>query len=129
MKKIDETQDETIKKLSRKLDQLDALQRQLQQRKKETERKARTRRLIHIGAEVESVYGKPIWDDDLPKLRKFLMDQEARGKFFSRAMEKEKGEEICGSDRTVWKESFTEAGQLEGADSDSGGSSENSPKA
>ena len=38
---------------------------------------------------MESVLGCPIEEDDLPKLIGFLKRQEANGKFFSKAMQKE----------------------------------------
>ncbi len=51
-------------------------------------KKARTKRLIELGATVESVLGRPITQDELPLVKKFLMSQEERGKFFSNALEK-----------------------------------------
>ena len=42
-----------------------------------------------IGAGVESVLGKTIEEEKIPNLTRFLEDQERRGQFFSRAMEKE----------------------------------------
>ena len=41
------------------------------------------------GASVESVLGRPIEKDDLPNLIKFLEDQENRGRWFSKAMNKD----------------------------------------
>ena len=51
--------------------------------------KKRTHRLCQIGGAVESVLGCPIEEEDLPKLIGFLKRQEANGKFFSKAMQKE----------------------------------------
>lgn len=88
------TTGEQISDIDKKMQQLTAQKRMLESRKKVEDRKARTKRLIHIGAEVESVLGKPIEDEDLSKLKKFLLDQEARGKYFSRAMEVTDKEEV-----------------------------------
>ena len=49
-------------------------------------RKARTKRLILIGAEVEKILGKPVEEKDLPKLKRFLESQESRGHYFTKAM-------------------------------------------
>ena len=38
---------------------------------------------------MESVLGAPIEEEDIPKLIGFLKKQEANGKFFSKAMQKE----------------------------------------
>lgn len=74
------TIDERIEKLEEKKEQLNQQVKQL---------KARTKRLIEIGAAVESVLGRPIEKDDLPNLIKFLKDQEDRGRWFSKAMNKD----------------------------------------
>ena len=66
-----------------------ALPAQLKARKSQEERKARTKRLIEIGAAVESVLNRPIEHDELPKLIDFLKTQEQRGHFFSKAMNKD----------------------------------------
>ena len=57
--------------------------------KKAEESKKRTHRLCQIGGAVESVLGAPIEEEDIPKLIGFLKRQEANGKFFSKAMQKE----------------------------------------
>ena len=62
--------------------------KQLERRKKDEEARARTHRLIEVGAAVESVLGCPVTKEDLPKLTAFLKRQEANGKYFSRAMGK-----------------------------------------
>mgnify|MGYP000747859586 CR=1 FL=1 len=46
-------------------------------------------RLCQIGGAVESVLGSAIEEEDIPKLIGFLKRQEANGKFFSKAMQKE----------------------------------------
>lgn len=79
-------EDAEIREIEKKIAQKEAYERQLRSRESVKKRKARTRRLIRIGAEVESVYGNPIEEEDLPKLRKFLTEQEARGRFLSKAL-------------------------------------------
>lgn len=75
--------------LEQKKEQLNQQVKQLKARKSQEERKARTKRLIEIGASVESVLGRPIEHDELPKLIDFLKTQEQRGHFFSKAMNKD----------------------------------------
>jgi hypothetical protein len=62
---------------------------ELKKRQKDVETKKRTHRLCQIGGAVESVLGSAIEEDDIPKLIGFLKRQEANGKFFSKAMQKE----------------------------------------
>ena len=76
-------------KLEEKKEQLNQQVKQLKARKSQEERKARTKRLIEIGAAVESVLNRPIEHDELPKLIDFLKTQEQRGHFFSKAMNKD----------------------------------------
>lgn len=83
------TTSEMIEAKAQKISELEAQKKHLEARKREEDRKARTKRLIEVGAEVESVLGCPIEREDLPKLRRFLQDQEARGRYFSRAMDRE----------------------------------------
>ena len=59
--------------------------------------KKRTHRLCQIGGAVESVLGAPIEEEDIPKLIGFLKKQEANGKFFSKAMQKETNTDMEGS--------------------------------
>lgn len=54
------TIDERIEKLEERKEQLNQQVKQLKARKSQEERKARTKRLIEIGASVESVLGRPI---------------------------------------------------------------------
>lgn len=87
-------QTEEINRLKEQLDrekkeQLNQQVKQLKARKSQEERKARTKRLIEIGAAVESVLNRPIEHDELPKLIDFLKIQEQRGHFFSKAMNKD----------------------------------------
>ena len=72
-----------------KAKQYAAQKRELEKRKKAEESKKRTHRLCQIGSAVESVLGCAIEEEDIPKLVGFLKRQEANGKFFSKAMQKE----------------------------------------
>jgi hypothetical protein len=83
------TTSEKIADIEKKQAQMSALKRQLQKKEAAENRKARTRRLIMIGAEVEKILGKPIEEYDLPKLKRFLESQETRGHYFSKAMSAE----------------------------------------
>ena len=65
------------------------IERELKKRQKDVETKKRTHRLCQIGGAVESVLGCAIEEEDIPKLVGFLKRQEANGKFFSKAMQKE----------------------------------------
>lgn len=80
------TIDEQIKALEEKEQILKARKQQLLAKNREQERKKRTHRLIEVGGAVESVLGRPIEKDDLPKLIAFLKEQERRGQFFTKAM-------------------------------------------
>ena len=80
------TYDERIDELIKKREQLKAQERALRKRRSEDDRKKRTKRLIELGAIVESVLERPITDDDKIKLKAFLERQEHSGKYFSRAM-------------------------------------------
>ena len=79
--------------ISDRLTAIEEKENKLKQQKKKLKaeqakqaRNARTKRLIEIGAEVESVLGRPIEREELPKLRAFLQQQEDRGRFFSKWM-------------------------------------------
>ena len=72
-----------------KAKQYAAQKRELKKRQKDVETKKRTHRLCQIGGAVESVLGCAIEEEDIPKLVGFLKRQEANGKFFSKAMQKE----------------------------------------
>ena len=80
------TTSERIADIEKKQAQMSALKKQLQKKEAAETRKARTRRLIMIGAEVEKILGKPIEECDLPKLKRFLESQESREHYFSKAM-------------------------------------------
>lgn len=80
------TIEEQLKALEEKEQVLKARKQQLISKSKEKERKERTHRLIEVGGAVESVLGRPITKEDLPKLIAFLKQQESNGNFFSKAM-------------------------------------------
>ena len=94
----EEVQDK-IAKLKALEKRLDAQEKQEQKKKARNafekeyggndERRARTHRLCSVGATVESVLGRPIEKEDLPKLQRFLQQQEERGSYFSKAMNRE----------------------------------------
>lgn len=80
------TIEEQIKALEEKEKTIKARKQQLQAKEKERERKARTHHLIEIGGAVESVLGRPIEKEELPKLIAFLKKQEEKGQFLSKAL-------------------------------------------
>ncbi len=80
-----------------KAKQYAAQKRELKKRQKDVETKKRTHRLCQIGGAVESVIGSAIEEEDIPKLVGFLKRQEANGKFFSKAMQKEPVAKYGGS--------------------------------
>ncbi|MBR1740521.1 MAG: DUF3847 domain-containing protein [Lachnospiraceae bacterium] len=71
-----------------KVKEYEAQIRQLEKKKKEEERKARTHRLITIGGVVGSVLGRDFVDGDDMRLMNFLKQQERNGSYFSKAMNK-----------------------------------------
>ena len=80
------TYDERIEELMRKQEQLKAQERQLKKLQNVEERKKRTKRLIEMGAIIESVLGRPVTDEYKERLRSFLRKQETNGSFFTKAM-------------------------------------------
>lgn len=80
------TYGERINDLSKKMEQLEAQKKALEQKQKEEERKKRTKRLIELGGIIESVLGRPTVDEDKIRLLNFLKKQEANGKYFTKAM-------------------------------------------
>ena len=85
MLQLEKREQESLEKAK----QYAAQKRELENRKKAEESKKRTHRLCQIGGAVESVLGCAIEEEDIPKLVGFLKRQEANGKFFSKAMQKE----------------------------------------
>ena len=81
--------DQKEQELSEKLRQYQAKKKQLESAKRKDDERNRVHRLIPIGAVVEQVLGRPIENEDLPKLERFLRQQERSGNYFSRAMNQE----------------------------------------
>lgn len=77
---------ERREEIKAQIEKLQAKEKELAVRDKVQERKARTKRLIEIGAVVESVYGKPLGKDRLVYLKYFLEFMEARNHFFTTAV-------------------------------------------
>ena len=69
-----------------KLAKLREKQAQLIAQENAKARKARTKRLIEIGAAAESILGRPFQDNDLQKFLNFLKQQETNGNYYSKAM-------------------------------------------
>lgn len=85
----EERKDELSKKQIAYLEKANNLKEQIKELEKkqaEENRRKRNHRLIEEGAAVESVLGKTIEKDDIPKLIGFLNKQEQNGKYFSTAM-------------------------------------------
>lgn len=78
--------DEKLAELEIQKNQLKEKEKRLKAQQKEQDRKAYTKRLIEVGVTVENVLGRPIKKEDLPKLKKFLEQQEYHGEFFSKVM-------------------------------------------
>lgn len=83
------TIDERIAELEAKENRLKQQKKKLLAEQSKRERNARTKRLVEIGATVESILGRPIEKEELPKLQRFLQQQEERGSYFSKAMNKD----------------------------------------
>lgn len=81
------TTEEQLTAVEEKLKKLEASKKQLAARKKEEDRKKRNHRLIVLGGQIEKILGRKLTDEDIPRIRRFLMDQERRGKYFSRAVQ------------------------------------------
>ena len=83
---IKEKQLEAKRRFEEEQRKLKAQEKRLAARAKVEEQKARTHRLIELGAAIESVCGIPIENTDLPKIIGFLNRQEKSGHCFSSAM-------------------------------------------
>lgn len=81
---------EQREKLKAQIAKLQAREKLLASKDRVQERKARTKRLIEIGAVVEKVYGDSIEKELLPYLEKFLSGQNERGHYFSNALDEGK---------------------------------------
>ena len=85
----EERKDELSKKQITYLEKANNLKEQIKELEKKQAEENRIKRnhmLIEVGAAVESVLGKAIEKDDIPKLIGFLNKQEQNGKYFSTAM-------------------------------------------
>lgn len=69
------TNEEQLKKIEEKLAVLQARKRELEAKEKDRARKARTKRLIEIGATVESVLGREITKEELPAFMEWLKEK------------------------------------------------------
>lgn len=78
--------DQKEQELAEKLKQYQAKKKQLESTKRKDDERKRVHRLIPIGAVVEKVLGRPIENEELPKLERFLRMQERNGNYFSNAM-------------------------------------------
>lgn len=78
--------EEKLAELERKEAQLKAQKKALKAKHADKERKARTKRLIEIGAAVESVLKHEILQEDLPEFIRILSDIESKDCYLSRAM-------------------------------------------
>ena len=87
-----ESLDKQILKVQKEKKQDEERLKELQRKRKAEERKQRNHRLIQLGATVESILNRPIEEDDIPKLLRFLQQQEERGQYFSNAMNQDQQE-------------------------------------
>ena len=78
--------EEQLENISKKKEQLNAKERKIKKLRSEEQRKARTHRLIELGAIVESVLKRETTEEDKNKLLNFLNMQERNGNYFTRAM-------------------------------------------
>lgn len=78
--------EERLAELQKKQEQLKQKEKEMKRRISADARKADTHRKIEVGASVESVCHLPIEKQDLPKLIRFLKQQEDRGHYFATAM-------------------------------------------
>lgn len=72
------TNEEQLKKIEEKMAVLQARKRELEAKEKDRARKARTKRLIEIGATVESVLGREIKKEELPAFMEWLKANKER---------------------------------------------------
>ena len=82
------TSEEKLQDLEKRLEQLNNQKKKLLAQQKDKERKARTHRLVEIGAEIESALGYTLDTKEARKaLGDFLRSQEERGKWVTKAIE------------------------------------------
>ena len=80
--------DEQMQKALEKVKQYEAQKKQLEQRQKAEDRKARAHRLIQIGVAAESVLGREFAEGDIERFINFLKLQEKNGSFYTKALQK-----------------------------------------
>ena len=81
------TNEQKLEELEKKMEQLKAQRKAIIAREKAAERKARTKRLIEIGAEVEAALSYSLDTKEMRlALGEFLRSQEQRGKFVTHAI-------------------------------------------
>ena len=84
-----ENRDKVLEKLLEKRNAIDEKIKRIKSQQNEKARKARTKRLIEIGAIVESVMGRQLISEELPKLKIFLEELETKENSFSNTLKKE----------------------------------------
>ena len=88
IKEKDDKAQELLNQAKKYQEQAKALEKKM----KEEERRKRTKQLIEIGGVVASVLGREFEEGDNIRLMNFLKMQERNGKFFSKAMNRERTE-------------------------------------
>ncbi|MBE5899245.1 MAG: relaxasome subunit MobC [Lachnospiraceae bacterium] len=101
----------TEERLQEKMEEMNVLSEQikvLKARQKEEDRKKKLDLQIKIGKSVESVLGRDLEFDDVKKLEKYLKDQDSRGGYFTKAMNKQQKSIDNQSDSTDHQKIATE---------------------
>lgn len=88
------TDNEKLEEIQKKMEQLKEKEKQIKARQSQKERNARTRRFCVLGGEIEKLLDRKLDDADIGKIIAFLTNQEARGKFFSKALESDTNERV-----------------------------------
>ena len=78
--------DEQIAALTQEEEEIKKKLKEIRAKKKNEERKNRTKHLIQAGGIIYSILDREYIDGDLDRLAAFLKSQEERGKYFSKAM-------------------------------------------
>ena len=99
-----EEKERQLKLAIEKAKQLEAQLKALESRKKEEERKARTHRLIEIGATLESITKQPIQKANLPMLLEYLTKIEENNFAFSKAIGLNPIEEVLENDESSFED-------------------------
>lgn len=88
--------DERIEELQKRQEQLKAQEKALKKRASEEERRKRAKRLIEMGAIVESVLGRPTDEEDRVRFLAILRKLESNENSFSKVMNENKGKNKPG---------------------------------